>query len=89
MKWLVIRKLDLRKAHGHYKVSISMVSLCDKTTQSAITRSKLTIETLEQGVKFDYVSHLVLLFLLLTLNMKLPAGYMQTFRFDSHDKHGK
>ena len=58
-------------------------------SQLAITRSKLTIETLEQGVKFDYVSHLVLLFLLLTLNMKLPAGYMQTFRFDSHDKHGK
>ena len=65
------------------------ITLHKVISQPAITRSKLTIETLEQGVKFDYVSHLVLLFLLLTLNMKLPAGYMQTFRFDSHDKHGK
>ena len=53
-------------------------------TQPAITCSKLTIETLEQGVNyvqicqwrrsgvfivnFEHISHLVLLFLLLTLN---------------------
>ena len=49
--------------------------------QPAITCSKLTIETLEQGVKyvqicrsgviianFEHISHLVLLFLLLTLS---------------------
>ena len=51
--------------------------------QPALTCSKLTIETLEQGVKkwrqwrrsgvfivnFEHISHLVLVFLLLTLNM--------------------
>ena len=48
------------------------------TSQSAFTCSKLTIETLEQGVKyrsgvfivnFENISHAVLMFLLLTLNM--------------------
>ena len=49
--------------------------------QPAFTCSNLTIETLEQGVKyvqrrsgffivnFEHISHLVLVFLLLTLNM--------------------
>ena len=50
-------------------------------SQPAITCSKLTIETLEQGVKyvqwcrsgvfivnFEHISHLVLVFLLLTLS---------------------
>ena len=48
-------------------------------TQSAFTFSKLTIETLEQGVKyvqssgvfivnFEHISHLVLVLLLLTLS---------------------
>ena len=47
-------------------------------TQPAITCSKLTIGTLEQGVKwrcsgvfivnFEHISHLVLMFLLLTLS---------------------
>ena len=38
--------------------------------------SKLTIETLEQGMKyvnFDHNSHLVLVILLLTLNKQLPV----------------
>ena len=42
-------------------------------SQPAFTFSKLTIETVEQGLKYfqshDYTSHLVLVFLLLTLNM--------------------
>ena len=44
-------------------------------SQSVFTSSKLTTETLEQGVKyvfivnFEHISHLVLVFLLLTLNM--------------------
>ena len=48
------------------------------TTQPAITCSKLAIETLEQGVKwrrsgvlivnFEHISHLVLMFILLTLS---------------------
>ena len=44
-------------------------------TQPAITFSTLAIETLEQGVKyvfivkFEHISHLVLVFLLLTLKM--------------------
>ena len=38
-------------------------------TQPAFTCSKLTIETLEQGVSSEHISHLVLVFLLLTLNM--------------------
>ena len=56
-------------------------------SQPAFTCSKLTIETLELGVKyvqwrcsgifivnFEHISYLVLVFLLLTLNMLLPAG---------------
>ena len=55
-------------------------------TQLAFTCSMLPIETLEQGVKyvqwrrsdvfivnFEHISRLVLVFLLLTLNMQLPA----------------
>ena len=45
-------------------------------SQPAFTCSKITIETLEQWrrsgvriVNFEYISHLVLMFLLLTLNM--------------------
>ena len=46
--------------------------------------SKLTIKTPEQRhwhrfsvfiVKFEHISHLALAFLLLTLNMQLPAGF--------------
>ena len=49
-----------------------------QTPQPFFTCSKLTIETLEQGVKyvivdFEHILHL-LVFLLLTLNMQLPAG---------------
>ena len=48
-----------------------------KTTQPAITCSKLTIETVQRHwrrsgvfiVNFEHISHLVLLFLLLTLNI--------------------
>ena len=41
-------------------------------TQPVFTCSKLTVETLEQGVfmvNFEQISHIVLVFLLLTLNM--------------------
>ena len=51
----------------------------ERSPKSAFTWSKLTIETLEQGViwnrsgvfivNFEYISHIVLVFLLLTLNM--------------------
>ena len=44
--------------------------------QPAFTCSKLTIETLKQGifiVNFEHISQLVLVFPLLTLNMQLPA----------------
>ena len=67
-------------------------------SQPAFICSKLTIETLEEGVKyvkvidkdtrtttmasfwylyvnFEHISHIVLVFLLLTLNMQLPAGF--------------
>ena len=53
-------------------------------TRPGITCSKLTIETLERGVKyvhgvfivnFEHTSHLVLVFLFLTLNMNLPNIY--------------
>ena len=50
----------------------------DESIQWAFTCSKLTIETLEQGVKyvrsgvfivnFEHISHLVLVFLLLTFS---------------------
>ena len=38
--------------------------------------SKLTIHFI---VNFEHISHLILVFLLLTLNMELPAGYMHFF----------
>ena len=41
--------------------------MIDMITQPTITGLKLTVETLEQGVNFEPISHLVLLFLLLTL----------------------
>ena len=48
-------------------------------TQPAFTCTKLAKETLEQGVKqcvnFEHISHLVLVFLLLTLRRQMPAGY--------------
>ena len=45
-------------------------------SQLAFTYSKLTIETLGQGVKyvFEHILHLVLVFLLLTLNIYLLVG---------------
>ena len=48
-------------------------------TQLAFTCSKVTIETLEQGLKylcysFEDVWHFVLVFLLLTLSRYMPAG---------------
>ena len=56
-------------------------------TQPAFTCSKLTIDTLRTCrlsgvfiVNFEHISHLVLVFLLLTLNMQLPAGNMRKLR---------
>ena len=57
-------------------------------TQPSFNYLKLTVETLEQGVKYwrrsgvfvvnpKLILHLVLVCLLLTLNTRLPAGYMQ------------
>ena len=46
-------------------------------TQSAFVCSKLTIETLERGVKnvnFEHISHFVLVFLLLSLSKQMPTG---------------
>ena len=50
----------------------------DEGNLPAFIYPKLTIETLEQGVNFEHISHLALMFLLLTLNMKLPAGLLIT-----------
>ena len=60
-------------------------------SQPAITCSKLTIETLEQSVKYvkltiktpkrhkkQHISHLVLMFLFLTLRRSLLAGIVHT-----------
>ena len=47
-------------------MKVIFISITPVISQLAITCSKLTIETLEQKVK--YISHLVLVFLLLTLS---------------------
>ena len=82
----------LTKKHGS-----ELEIIHNLTTQSAITCSKLTIETLELGVKcskitktperrqwrrsdvfivnFEHISHLVLVFLLLTLSKQMSTGY--------------
>ena len=70
------------------EADISIFSYLISISQAAFACSKLTIETLEQGVKyvqrlrsgifivnFEHISHLVLVFLLLTLNMQLSAGF--------------
>ena len=54
--------------------------------QPVFTFSKLTIETLVQGLKygksgvfivnFEHISHLALVFLLLNLSKKMPTGFM-------------
>ena len=49
----------------NYKFNIF---LDESNAQSAFTLSKLTTETLEQGVTFEHISHFVLVFLLLTLS---------------------
>ena len=54
--------------------------ICSKLTiKTPERRSKLTIKTPERRfiVSFEHISHLVLVFLLLTLNMQLPAGLIK------------
>ena len=60
-----------------------MFKVNNKDTRTTLC-SKLTIKTPERRqwrrsgvfiVNFEHISHLVLVFLLLTLNMQLPAGY--------------
>ena len=63
----------------------------NKLAQPAMTCLKLIIETLERRrcsgifiVNFEHISHLVLVFLLLTLSRQMPAGSAQaTFRDES------
>ena len=67
----------------NYNVTRSTTS---EGSQPAITCAKLTTETLEQGVKYvescsdvfivnsEHISHLVLVFLELTLSKRIPAG---------------
>ena len=59
---LKLRILVLRKSEN-------LVYLVFTSSQSALTCSKLTIETLEQDVNFKDIQHLVKVFLLLTLSM--------------------
>ena len=63
----------------------------ERSPKSAFTWSKLTTETLEQGViwnrsgvfivNFEYISHIVLVFLLLTLNTQFPGGQSHANRW--------
>ena len=57
------KKLFTYKSHWELEFEVFWIV---RTSQPAITCSKLTKETLEQGVK--YIPHLVLVFLLLTLS---------------------
>ena len=66
----------LTKGIINEKISLYCVrSYAERWTQLAFTWSKLTKEILEQGVKyvfivnFEHISHLILVFLLLTLKM--------------------
>ena len=55
-----------------FRVPLFLRTLCLILPQSAFIFSKLAIKTLEQGVKyvsFEQISHLILVFLLLPLNM--------------------
>ena len=64
---------------------LTWLSISYKITQQTNTSSKSTIETLEQGVKyvvflvyFKHISHLLLAFLMFTLNKKMFAGTVRS-----------
>ena len=66
-----------------YPAGIYLLKVNNRNTRTRCEIcSKLTIKTPERRrsgvfiVNFDHISHLVLVFLLLTLNMQLPAGYL-------------
>ena len=52
----------------------SWKSKLELATQQAVTCSKLTIETLQQGLNFEHIYHLILVFPLLTLSRQMPSG---------------
>ena len=67
-----------------YPAGIYLLKVNNRNTRTrCVICSKLTIKTPERRhkrrsgvfiVNFEHISHLVLVFLLLTLNMQLPAG---------------
>ena len=69
----------------HLSYVYLMLSFINTYSQPAFIYSKLTIETLEQGqlsrsgvfiINFQHFSHIVLVFLLLTLNIHVIAGWI-------------
>ena len=86
----VIKELSSKffRQKPFFVVQMSIWDFAKVSSQLAFTCSKLTIETVEQGVKyahslrrsgdfivnFEHILHLVLVFLLLILNMYLPTG---------------
>ena len=59
----------------HHPAGIYLLKVNNRNTRTRCEIcSKLTIKTGVFIVNFEHISHLVLVFLLLTLNMQLPAG---------------
>ena len=75
---IILTTFQSFRLHCKYNTYLFRKKIKFVDIQSAFTFSKLTVETLEQSVKyvqmanginFEHVSHLILVFLLLTLNM--------------------
>ena len=79
---------------SHHPVDIYLLKVNNRNTRTRCEIcSKLTKKTLERrhwrrssifSVNFEHISRLVLVFLLLTLSMWLPAGHLATFGGHRH-----
>ena len=75
------------------QLAITFLKLTTETLEQGVIRSKLTIKIPKRRqwcrsgifiVNFEHISHLVLDFLLLTLNMLLPNGLILEVKFDGN-----
>ena len=84
-KWLLLSLRNSKLIHSSYNpAGIYLINVININTRTRCEIcSKLTVKTAERCqwrrsgvfiVNFEHISHLVLVFLLLTLNMLLPAG---------------
>ena len=78
MDWFLYDNgLRHERVKSHLPAGICMLTVNNRITKTRCEIcSKLTIKTPERAfiVNFEHISHLVLVFLLLTLSKQMPAG---------------